>query len=127
MHAKPLQLCLTLCDPMDCSLSDSSVLGILQARILEWVAMPSSRRLFPTQGLNTFHPSLKVLEGFPGGPVIKNLPCNAGVSGVIPWSRKTSHDAEQLSLYATTTEPMGLKHVLHVKRSHHTEKPEHCN
>ena len=31
------------CDPMDCSLQGSSVLGILQARILKWVAMPSSR------------------------------------------------------------------------------------
>ena len=30
---------LTLCDPMDCSPSGSSVLGIFQARILEWVAM----------------------------------------------------------------------------------------
>ena len=37
------QLYLTLCDPMDCSPPGSSVLGILQARILEWVAMPSSR------------------------------------------------------------------------------------
>ena len=37
------QLCLTLCDPMDCSPPGSSVHGILQARILEWVAMPSSR------------------------------------------------------------------------------------
>ena len=35
--------CLTLCDPMDCSLPGSSVHGILQARILEWVAMPSSK------------------------------------------------------------------------------------
>ena len=32
-----------LCDPMDCILPDSSVNGILQARILQWVAMPSSR------------------------------------------------------------------------------------
>ena len=32
-----------LCDPMDCSLPDSSIYGILQARILEWVARPSSR------------------------------------------------------------------------------------
>ena len=32
-----------LCDPMNCSPPDSSVHGILQARILEWVAMPSSR------------------------------------------------------------------------------------
>ena len=33
------QLCLTLCDPMDCSPPGSSVHGILQARILEWIAI----------------------------------------------------------------------------------------
>ena len=37
------QLCLTLCNFMDCSLPGSSVHGILQARVLEWVAMPSCR------------------------------------------------------------------------------------
>ena len=37
------QSCSTLCDPMDCSPPGSSVHGILWARILEWVAMPSSR------------------------------------------------------------------------------------
>ena len=42
--AKSLQLCLTLCSHMDCSLPASSVFGIPQARILEWVAMSSSRR-----------------------------------------------------------------------------------
>ena len=43
MCAKSLQLYLTLCNPMDFSPPGSSVKGILQARILEWVAMPSSR------------------------------------------------------------------------------------
>ena len=38
VSAKSLQLCPTLCDPMDCSLLGSSVHGISQARILEWVA-----------------------------------------------------------------------------------------
>ena len=42
--AKSLQLCLTFFYPMDCRLPGSSVHGILWARILEWVAMPSSRR-----------------------------------------------------------------------------------
>ena len=42
-HAKSPQLCPTLCDPMDCSPPGSSVHGILQARILEWVAIPFSR------------------------------------------------------------------------------------
>ena len=37
------QLCLTYCNPMDCSLPGSSVHGILQATKLEWVAVPSSR------------------------------------------------------------------------------------
>ena len=41
--AKLLQSCPPLCDPMDCSPPGSSVHGILRARILEWVAMPSSR------------------------------------------------------------------------------------
>ena len=43
LHAKSLQLWLILCDPMEQSLPCSSVHGILQARILEWAAMPFSR------------------------------------------------------------------------------------
>ena len=45
------QSCSTLCDPMDCSPSKSSVHGILQARILEWVAFPFSRGSFPPRDL----------------------------------------------------------------------------
>ena len=44
----PVQLfqsCLTLCNPMDCSLPGSSVHGIFQARILKWVACPPPRDL----------------------------------------------------------------------------------
>ena len=43
VHAKSLQSCPTLCNSMDCSLPGSSVHGILQAGILEWVAVSSSR------------------------------------------------------------------------------------
>ena len=43
MLTKLLQSCLTLCNPTDYSPPGSSIHGILQARILEWVAMPSSR------------------------------------------------------------------------------------
>ena len=43
MHAQSLQWCPNLCNPMDYSPPASSVHGISQARILEWVAMPSSR------------------------------------------------------------------------------------
>ena len=44
------QLCLTLCNPMDCNSLGSSVHGILQARILEWVTILQG--IFPTQGSN---------------------------------------------------------------------------
>ena len=43
--AKSLQLCSTLCDPIDGSPPGSSLPGILQARILEWVAISFSLRL----------------------------------------------------------------------------------
>ena len=47
----------TLCDPMDCSLPGSSVHGIMQARILEWVAIPISRDL-PDPGIEPRSPTL---------------------------------------------------------------------
>ena len=50
--AKLLQLCLTLCNSLDHSPPDSSVHGILQARILEWIAISFSRGIFPSQGSN---------------------------------------------------------------------------
>ena len=46
------QSCLILCNSMDCSPPGSSVHGILQARILEWVAVSFSRGSSPTQGSN---------------------------------------------------------------------------
>ena len=51
-----VQLFLTLCDPMDCRPPGSSVHGILQARILEWVAIPFSRGSSPPRnGLQAVH------------------------------------------------------------------------
>ena len=65
LRAKSLQSCLTLCDPKDCSPPGSSVHGILQARILQWVAMPSSRGIFPTQASNPESPTSPALvNGF---------------------------------------------------------------
>ena len=71
VHAKSLQLCPTLCDPMDCNLPGSSVRGILQARILEWIVMPSPKDM--TQGLKLLtlmslaslclYPALITLQG----------------------------------------------------------------
>ena len=46
------QSCLTLCNPVDCGLPGSCIHGILQARILEWVANSFSMGIFPTRGSN---------------------------------------------------------------------------
>ena len=53
--AKSLQSCLTLCDPMDGSPQVSSVHRILQARILQWVAMPSPPQSFLLLGMKSFY------------------------------------------------------------------------
>ena len=52
MCAQLLQSCPTLCDPVDCNPPGFSHHGILQARILERLAISFSRGSFPTQGLN---------------------------------------------------------------------------
>ena len=87
------QACLTLCNPTDCSTPGSSVHGILQARILEWVAMPSSRGSsqprdrthvselrvdsLPTEPpgkTKTIIVNIKMPHrDFPGGPVVSTL------------------------------------------------------
>ena len=60
------QLCSALCDPMDCSPPGSSVHGILQARILEWVAFPSPGDL-PDPGIKPRSPALQA-ESLPSEP-----------------------------------------------------------
>ena len=47
VRARSLQSCPTFCSPVGCSSQDSSVHGILQARMLQWVVMPSSRGSSP--------------------------------------------------------------------------------
>ena len=65
------ELCPTLCNHMDCSPPGFSVHGILQTRILEWVAISLLQRIFPTQGSN---PGLKHCTqilyhlSYPGSP-----------------------------------------------------------
>ena len=54
VKVKVVQSCLTLCDPMDCI-----VHGILQARILEWVAFPSPGDL-PNPGIEPRSPTMQV-------------------------------------------------------------------
>ena len=69
--AKSLQSCPTLCDPRDSSLPGSSVHGIVQARVLEWVAISFSMYILDNLG---FH----------GGSGGKESACNAGDLDLIP-------------------------------------------
>ena len=64
------QSCPTLCNPVDCSPSGSSVHGILWARILEWVAISFSRDL-PDPGIKPRSPALQadaLTSELPGKP-----------------------------------------------------------
>ena len=63
------QLCPTLCDPMDCNSTGSSVQGISQARVLEWVAIPSSKAS-SQPGIKPASPVIPALGGrfFTTGP-----------------------------------------------------------
>ena len=95
------KLCPTLCDPTDCSPPGSSVHRFLQARILEWVAIPFTGGIFLTQGSNSdllhwrqilYHLSYQGSpDGFSGKK--KNPPSNTGVPrdmGLIPGSGRSS-------------------------------------
>ena len=65
---------------------------------------------------------------FPGDPVFKNLPADAGDEGWIPGLGKSHMPrTRQLSPLTTTTEPTRLEPMLHNKRSHGSEKPMLCN
>ena len=78
MHA---QLCPTLCDPVDYSPLVSSVLGIFQARILEWVAMPS--------------PQAFCIGGSPDFPAEDFLVCLRG----LPWRTSSRRERKQRGFF----------------------------
>ena len=78
------QLCLTLCGPVDCSSPNSSVHGIFQARILEWVAVSSSRGSFQPRHQTISLESPALAGGFftsaPHGKPCSNFRNNTAVS-----------------------------------------------
>ena len=77
-YVKVAQLCSTLCNPMDYSLPGFSVHGILQARILEWVACPPPGHL-PNPRTGPRSPTLQV-DSLPSEPPGK--PKNTGVGNL---------------------------------------------
>ena len=92
----------SFCDPMDFSPPSSSVYGISQARIQEWVAIsffrgssrPRDRTPSPTLQADALpseppaKPNLCICVGFPGGTVVKNPPANVRDVGSIPGSER---------------------------------------
>ena len=66
-----IQSCLILCDPMDCSPPGSSVHGLLQAKILEWIAISFSGDL-PDLGIEPGSPTLQAVS-LPTQPPGKTL------------------------------------------------------
>ena len=84
MCTESLQACLTLCDSMDCSPPGPSVLGILQARILEWVGMPSFRDL-PNPGIDPMSLMSPALAGgFFSLPLAPPGKPNFGIGFILP-------------------------------------------
>ena len=75
VHVSVTQSCPTLCDPMDYSPPGSSVHGILQARILEWVAMSPPGDL-PDPGIEPLSPALQVDSLSPSHLGVPLLPAN---------------------------------------------------
>ena len=87
MLVKSLQSCPPLCKPMDCSPPGSSVHGILLARTLEWVAMPSSRGS-PDPGIERVSPAF-------AGSFFTTVPSGTPE----PWFFKTPPQTRRLSAF----------------------------
>ena len=113
------QSCQTLNDLMHCSLPGSSVHGIFQARVLEWVAIAfSSRGYTYTYSCTTYLDKFHLLMGFLSGSAAKNLPANSGDAGdmsSIPGSGRSpgiemaTHSSTLAWKIPWTEEPGGLK------------------
>ena len=89
LRAKWLQLCPHLCDPMDCNPPGSSVHGILQARILEWVAIPSPGDL-PNPGIQPESPTLQA-DSLPSEPLGKHRMWVGSFAGLLESGDSQSH------------------------------------
>ena len=141
IESEVTQSCLTVCDPTDRSLQGTSVHGIFQARVLEWVVISFSRglsqprdwtqvscivgRFFISwatrESKNTEVDSLSLLQVWPRSLLTQELkwPRNWNDPGIKP-------ETPALQADSLPTELSGHS-VLHNKRSHHNEKPVHHN
>ena len=98
MPAKLLQSCLTLCNPMDCSPPGSSLHGILQARKLEWVAIPFYR--------GSSQPRVWI-----------QVSCIAGGSFTL-WATREAH-THTYEMFLKSNRPQLIKNVTVKENKHH--------
>ena len=87
-------MCLTLCDPMNCSPPDSSLHGISQVRILEWVAISYSRDL-PNPGIEAASLGFPTLTGgffITSSPGSSELPYDPAISLLHMYLKKNFKD-----------------------------------
>ena len=109
-RAKSLQSCLTLCDPMNCSPPGSSVHGILQARILEWLPFPSPiyvsillQTLLPSRLLHNIEQSCMCYRRRQWHPTPVLLPGKShgrrSLEACSPWGRCGSDTTEWLHFH----------------------------
>ena len=88
-ESKVAQLCLTPCDPMDCSLPGFSVHGIFQARVLDGLPFPSPGDL-PDTGIEPRSPTL-LADALPSEPPGKAKIGLQNISGVLEPVTKAGH------------------------------------
>ena len=109
ISAQLFSVCLTLCVPLDCNPPGSSVHGIFQARILEWVAIFSSREHLPDPGIEPVSPASPALQvdSLPTEPLGKlflhnSFPINVGSVWWQNNKKCLSPNPENLWLYSVT-------------------------
>ena len=107
LYSEVAQSCLTLCDPVDYSLPGSSVHGVFQARVLEWVAVSFSRgssqpgdrtQVSCTAGRQTLYRLSRQ-----GSPILPLYP------PPYPVSCETSHKPSDFSLSASVSSPVSQR------------------
>ena len=103
------QSCPTLCNPMDCGLPGSSVHGILQARILEWVAIPFSRGSSRPSGIKSRSPALQA-DSLLSGPPRNITICKVWLQEIMrnPETEAKFTISFSVSLFVPPTSPPSL-------------------
>ena len=113
--AKSIQSCLTLCDPMDCNPTGSSVHGILQERILEWVAMPSSRgSSWPRDRTQVSYVSFIGSRFFTTSTTWEALLDHMIILFLIFWGTTILFSIAAVSFYISTNSAQGVFYIINI-------------